>query len=261
VAAFCALWYSSRGLWTVFWFFFAHEAYWEHYGIWTAAVAAVIVSAILFIRMAVGWLTRRYLRIVSWGVVAIVAWYCAVRIEHVVQGIDGWTARGAAENHFAYLMKGSKFYPDRLPRRLVEETTPLLVVYHGTAYALYVGESRAAEIHVMPYYKFWWTVRYSRHFSSLGGLGVREQHQKLRESPTTNLAGSKIRQPGELVFICASGKWNRTAMRLPAIESPLSVFTPTPRRRNARKKRLGCFARKNPRLPANRWVSRRVHRE
>ena len=142
-----------------------HEGYWEQYGNWTAAVVAMIVSAILLVRMATGRVTRRYLHGVTWGVAAIAALYCAVQVEHVVKRIDGWTARGAAENHFAYLMKGSKFYPDHLPRRLVDETTPFIAAHNGKAYALYVGDTRASEIHVMPCYRWWWTVGYSRHFS------------------------------------------------------------------------------------------------
>lgn len=182
LAAFCTLWYCSRALWSIVWYFQAGEAYYQQYGSWTAAVVAMIVSAILLIRMATGRVTRRYLRINSWGVAAIAGLYCAVLVEHVVRSIDGWTARGAAENHFAYLMKGSRFYPDHLPRRLVDETTPFLAAHNGKAYALYVGDTRAAEIHVMPYYKLWWTVGYSRHFSGAGEIGVREQFQRFRES-------------------------------------------------------------------------------
>lgn len=183
LAAFCTLWYCSRGIWTVFWFFLAGEAYWEQYGNGTAAVVAMIVSAILLVRMATGRVTRRYLQINSWGVAAIAGLFCAVLVEHFVDGIDGWTARGAAENRFANLMEGSKFYPAHLPRRIVDETTPFISAHNGKAVALYVGDARAAEIHVMPYYRWWWTVSYSRNFPyGKGELGIREQFQRFRES-------------------------------------------------------------------------------
>jgi hypothetical protein len=141
---------------------------------------ALIVSTILLVRMAAGCVTRRYLRITSWGVAAIAALYCAVRVEHIVQRIDGWSARGAAENRFAHLKKGSKFYPAHLPRRIVDETTPFLAAHNGKAYALYIGDTRAAKIHVMPYYKFWWTVSSSRIGPS--DLSVAEQYKRFRES-------------------------------------------------------------------------------
>lgn len=99
----------------------------------------------------------------------------------IAQRIDGWTARGAAENQFAHLMKPSEWYPAHLPRRIVDETTPSLAAKKGKAFALYIGEARAMEIRVMPYYRWWWSVRYSRNFPFGEGLSVQEQLRKFHE--------------------------------------------------------------------------------
>jgi hypothetical protein len=182
LAAFCTLWYSGRGIWTIFWFFLVHEAYWEQYGNWTAAAVAMIVSVILLVRMATGRVTRRYLRVNAWGVAAIAGLFCAGLGERFVDGIDGWTARGAAKNRFAYLMKESKFYPAHLPRRIVDETTPFISEHDGKVFALYIGDKRAAEIHVMPYYRWWWTVSYFRNFPYGDDVDIKEQLRRFHET-------------------------------------------------------------------------------
>jgi hypothetical protein len=96
--------------------------------------------------------------------------------------IDGWTARGAAENKFAFMSEGTKWYPAHLPRRIVDETTPFLAAHDGKAFALYVGEARVAEVHVMPYYRWWWSVGYFRNFpDGQGEANVTEQLQRMME--------------------------------------------------------------------------------
>lgn len=159
LAAFCTLWYCSRGIWTIVWFFFADEGYWEQYGNWTAGIVAMSVSAILVIRMATGRFTHRYLRINSWGVTTIAALYCAVLTEHFIDGIDGWTARGAAENHFARVrIQNSAVIRSKEDRRMVEVKPPKEVTPERPArkFALYEGENRVAEVVVVPYGWWWW---------------------------------------------------------------------------------------------------------
>jgi hypothetical protein len=150
---------------------------------WYAGLFALAVAAILYIRLATGRASRRYVLINVWGAGLCVAFLGAMRLIHFAEGIDGWTARGAAENQFAYLMEGSEFYPAHLPRRIVDETTPQLAARGGKAYAIYVGDERASELRVMPYYRWWWSVGYSRKFAfGAGDLSIQEQVQRLHET-------------------------------------------------------------------------------
>jgi hypothetical protein len=82
------------------------------YGKWIAGIVAVTISATLLVRLATGWATRGYLRFNAWGAGLCAGLLGAMYLIHFVEGIDGWTARGAAENTFAHLMKPSEFYPE-----------------------------------------------------------------------------------------------------------------------------------------------------
>ena len=178
---FLALWFSGGITCSLLgWLYWGDAGYF--YGRWMAGVVAAIISAILLARLATGWATRRYVRFNAWGAGLCVVLFGAMYFLHFVEGIDGWTARGAAENQFAYLMGGSKFYPAHLPRHIVDETTPLLAAHHGKAFALYIGEARAAEVQVMPYYRWWWAVGRSRNFPYGEGLSTQEQVRRFHES-------------------------------------------------------------------------------
>jgi hypothetical protein len=178
--AFLALWLAGGVVLSLLlWLQWGDAGY--YYGKWIAGVVAVIASAILLVRLATGWATRRYLRFNAWGAGLCAGLLGAMYFIHFAEGIDGWTARGAAENKFAYLMKGSEFYPPHLPRRIVDETTPSLAAHNGKAFAIYIGEARAAEIRVMPYYRWWWSVGYFRNFPFGEGLSIQEQVQKFHE--------------------------------------------------------------------------------
>ena len=80
-------------------------------------------------------------------------------------------------------MKASDFYPEHMQRRIVDETTPDLAAHNGKLYALYMDELRVHEIHVMPYYRWWWSVGYSRNFPyGEGRLSVEEQYRRFEEA-------------------------------------------------------------------------------
>ncbi len=144
---------------------------------------AMVVSVMLFARLVTGWVTGRYLRINAWGMALCIGLLSAFYLIEFADRIDGWTARGAAENKFAYLMKPSKFYPGHLPRRIADETTPALAGNGGKAFTLYIGESPAAEVRVVPYYRWWWTQGYFRTTPFAGeNLSTKEQVERFRES-------------------------------------------------------------------------------
>ena len=53
----------------------------------------------------------------------------------------------------------------------------------GKSFTLYIGEAPAAEVRVMPYYHWWWTVSYFRNTPFAGeDLSIEEQFQRFRES-------------------------------------------------------------------------------
>jgi hypothetical protein len=187
---FLALWFSGRTVWTILWWllYWGDAGPYERYGVSTAGLVAVIVPAILLARLATGRVSRNYVRFNTWGVGLCAVLFGAFQFIDFADGIDGWTARGAAENKFAHLMEGSEFYPARLPRRIVDETTPYLASHRGRAFALYIGEARTAEVQVMPYYRWWWTVSSFRNFPFGEGLSTQEQLRRFHES-------LKIRKP------------------------------------------------------------------
>jgi len=161
----------------MFWYFLAGEAYSETYGNWTAAVVGLIVSGILLVRMATGRVTRRYLQINSWGVAAIAGLFCAVFVEHFVDRIDGWTARGAAENHFARVrIQNPAVISSKEERRMVEMKDPKGASPELPAkkFALYEREDRVAEVTVVPHGWWWWQKASSRTGPLLDELGDEE---------------------------------------------------------------------------------------
>jgi hypothetical protein len=182
LGAFLGLWLAGNTIWTLFLWLWSGERHLD-LASWFAGGFALLVSALLYIRLATGLVRRRYLHVNAGAAALCTALIGAMRFIAFADGIDGWTARGAAENSFAYLMKASEFYPADLSRRVIDETTPSLAAHGGKAYAIYIGDERASEIHVMPYYRWWWTVSYSRKFGFGGGtLSLKEQVQKVHEA-------------------------------------------------------------------------------
>ncbi|MDZ4657188.1 MAG: hypothetical protein SH868_06365 [Bythopirellula sp.] len=179
---FLALWLSGRIIWTLFLWLCVGEKY-VPFANWTSAMFAMVVSAMLLARLATARVTGRYLRINAWGMGLCVSLLSVFYLIEVADRIDGWTAREAAENKIAYLMKPSNFYPGHLPRRIADETTPILAAHNGKAFALYIGDAQAAEVRVMPYYRWWWTVSYFRTTPFAGeNLSTKEQFERFRES-------------------------------------------------------------------------------
>jgi hypothetical protein len=180
--SFFALWLCGSLIWTLLLWLWPGEAY-MNFGSPAAATLAAILAAVLLIRQLNGRVTDHYLRLSGWGAAMCLGLLCAMYAIEFVDQIDGWTARGAAEKKFAFLMRPSQFYPARLPRRISDETPASLAASGGKAFALYVGEKRAAEVHVYPYYYWWWTVGSFRTTPFDGeGLTMQEQFEKFRES-------------------------------------------------------------------------------
>ena len=149
---------------------------------WLAGFVALLVSVTLFVRMATGRASRRYLQVATWSAGLCACLYGAMLFLDFADRIDGWSARGAAENKFAFMSEGTKWYPAHLPRRIVDETTPDLATRHGKAFALYVDDARVAEVRVMPYYRWWWTTGYFRNFPFGEGVSVEEQLRRFEQS-------------------------------------------------------------------------------
>ena len=112
---FFTLWFCSRPLWFLLLWLWAGEQY-VHYENWAAGMFALAYSAILYVRLARGWVNSKYLRIHAWGMGLCILLISTFYLIEFADRIDGWTARGAAEKKFAYLMKPSKFYPEHLLR-------------------------------------------------------------------------------------------------------------------------------------------------
>ncbi len=177
---FVALWLAGGIVWSLLLWLQSGDAGYS-FGKLVAGVVATFTSSILFVRLATGRVTRRYLRLHAWGTGLCIGLFGAMHFLHFAEGIDGWTAQGAAENQFAHYMKGSEFYPARLPRRIADETTPSLAAHNGKAFALCIGSLRVHEIRVMPYYRWWWSVSYSRNFPFGEGLSTAEQLRRFEE--------------------------------------------------------------------------------
>jgi hypothetical protein len=180
-AAFIALWLCGRMICGLLLWLWAGERYLGH-ATRLAGFVALLVSLTLFLRMATGRASRRYLKFSSWAAGLCAGLYGAVLFIEFAGRIDGWTARGALENKYAFVIEGSEQHPAYLPRRIVDETTPLVASRGGKAFALYVDDVRVAEVQVMPYYRWWWTVGSSRYSAFGVDIGVAEQLRRFDES-------------------------------------------------------------------------------
>jgi hypothetical protein len=182
VVAFVVLWLCGRPIWFISLWLWGGDLFAESANA-VSVLFALVFSGILLTRLATKWVSRSYLRINAWDIGLCVVLLSAVYLLDIANHVDGWTARGAAEKKFAHLMKPSKFYPEHLPRRIEEETAPELAARGGKAFTLYIGEYSAAELHVLPYYRWWWTAGYFRATPFAGqNLSTQEQIERLRES-------------------------------------------------------------------------------
>jgi hypothetical protein len=203
-----ALWLSGRMICGLLLWLWAGE---RHLGlaIWLAGFVALLVSLTLFVRMATGRASRRYVQVTSWGAGLCACLYGAILFLDFADRIDGWSARGALENKYAFIIEGSQHHPPHLPRRIVDETTPVLASRGGKAFAIYVDDVRVLEARVMPRYRWWWSVSYSK-FSALGvNMPVEEQLRRFKES----LKKRRRREPKDLAL-------PRPRSPLPSRESP-----------------------------------------
>jgi len=180
-AVFIALWLCGRMICGLLLWLWAGERYLQYWS-WSAGLVALFVSVIVFIRMATGRATRRYLKVIAWCAGLCAGLYGAVLFIEFAGRIDGWTARGALESKYAFAIEGSEQHPAHLPRRIVDETTPVLASRGGKAFAIYVDDVRVAEVQVMPYYRWWWSVGSSRYNAFGVDLPVAEQLRRFEES-------------------------------------------------------------------------------
>jgi hypothetical protein len=180
-AVFIALWLCGRMIMGLLLWLWPGERY-LGLAIWLAGFVALLVSLTLFVRMATGRASRRYVQVISWGAGLCAGLYGAVLFIEFAGRIDGWTARGALENKYEFVIEGSEQHPPHLPRRIVDETTPVVASRGGKAFAIYVDDVRVLEARVMPRYRWWWAVSYSK-YSALGvDMPVEEQLRRLKES-------------------------------------------------------------------------------
>jgi hypothetical protein len=65
IAIFVTLWFSGRWIWTVFYwlFVFGDAGPYEEYATFTSGIVALLISATVFTRLALGKFNRRYFRI------------------------------------------------------------------------------------------------------------------------------------------------------------------------------------------------------
>jgi hypothetical protein len=167
IALFIALWYSGQWIWILlFWgFVFGDAGPYEEYGKIASAVVALAVSAIALARLAFGKINQRYLRLTSWGTGAIAALLLTIVIHGFTSRISGWTARGAAENHFSRVrIQNPAVISSKEERRIVEMEDPKGASPVRTAkkFALYEREERVAEVTVVPHGWWWWKTGSSR---------------------------------------------------------------------------------------------------
>lgn len=180
-AVFIALWLSGRMILGLLLWLWPGERY-LGLAIWLAGFVALLVSHTLFVRMATGRAGRRYVQVTSCSAGLCAGLYGAMLFIEFAGRIDGWTARGALENKYAFVTEGSEQHPAHLPRRIVDETTPVLASRGGKAFAIYVDDVRVAEVQVMPYYRWWWSVGSSRYSAFGVDLPAAEQLRRFEES-------------------------------------------------------------------------------
>jgi hypothetical protein len=163
IAIFITLWFSGRWIWTVFYwlFVFGDAGPYEEYAMFTSGIVALLISATVFTRLALGRIHRRYLRIISWGAAASAALIVTVLTHEFTHRIYGWTARGAAENYLAKTRVDERhpFVSPGAARRIVEESAPIDDPQKPIKrFVLYYGNSPIRYVHVAPYGWFWWTL-------------------------------------------------------------------------------------------------------
>ena len=165
IALFTTLWFSGRWIWTVFWwvFVFGDAGPYEEYARSTSAIVALLISAAAFVRLALGRINRRYLRITSWGAAALAALLATVLTHEFTHRIYGWSAQGAAENYLAkFRSENHPFVAPHAPRRIVEVNVPRpgedpTQLGSSRRFVLYYGDAAIQDVRVVPYGWFWWT--------------------------------------------------------------------------------------------------------
>lgn len=176
------LWLSGSTVWTLLVWLWPGERYLQA-APWFSGAIAVICANTLYLKMSNGLAGKRYVRICSWGCRICAGVLGAVYFLHFFEGIDGLTARGAAESKFTAVMRASELYPANLQREIVDDTTPRLAARGGKSYAAIIDNKRVAEVRVMPYYRWWWTVSYFRTFGKYDPDAAMPSIERVRRNP------------------------------------------------------------------------------
>ena len=156
---FIPLWLCGRYFWTVlFWLQLGDDGRYDIFGKWVSVATSLIVSTIAFVRMATGLVNQRYLIISLSGTVLTCILCVTIQVHEFINPILGWTARGAAENHFSRVRVQNRSAIGSNTRRIVELENPKWTSIQRPAkkFAIFEGPDRVAEITVVPYGWWWW---------------------------------------------------------------------------------------------------------
>jgi hypothetical protein len=158
VALFITLWFSGRWIWTIFWwgFVFGDAGPYEEYGRVSSGIVAIVISATTFARLSLGRINQRYVRITAWGTVAAATLFLTMLTHEFTHRIDGWSARGAAENYF----KRYRSMDPECVKQVVEvpADTSAEPTSRMRTFVLYCGDEPQWRVNVAPYGAFWWTI-------------------------------------------------------------------------------------------------------
>ncbi len=158
IALFITLWFSGHWIWTVFWwaFVFGDAGPYEQYARISSGIVAMLISATALARLALGRISRRYIRIASWGTVASAALFLTVLTHEFTHRIYGWSARGAAENYFASYRSMDPECLKQIDEVATDKSADLKS--RVRTFVLYCGDDPQWRVYVAPYGAFWWTI-------------------------------------------------------------------------------------------------------
>lgn len=201
IVLFVTFWFSGRWIWVVFYwlFVFGDAGPYEEYARYTSAVVALIVSATVFVRLAVGRINRRYLRLTSWGTVASAVLMLTVLTHEFTHGIYGWSAQGAAESYLAkFHGENHPFVAPNAPRRIVEVNVSRpgedsIELGRTRRFVLYYGDAPIKDVRMAPYGWFWWTFASSMPVVPVSDMDWAVAHWETDQEEATDRLNAVIR--------------------------------------------------------------------
>jgi hypothetical protein len=171
ITVFVAYWFAGKLVWARIWMIRGIASPVQFpigkYANWSSAIGALLLSSVVFVRLAIGAANRRYLQMAFFGPVLLLTASGATVAYPVIRTIDGWTDVGAAEKTLARIQ--SQTNPN-VPLRLVREIpTPSQSPSYGSfpirkeysSFVIYRGNEPITHIVVQPCARFWWTHQYT----------------------------------------------------------------------------------------------------